>query len=377
MKHLKSNWMSNLKTQNEALADLILGILIFGILVVFVGLFVAPDKAAFVLGAVLGTATSVIRAVHMAVTLDRQLDYGEKDARAYAARNYGIRYLIMIAVLLVSTRLGVSGMAGAVIGLFSMKPAAILRPLRFTSIFIPEFLAKEGEVMGNEVDFMVHGYVPLNIFGHEVWLTTTHVCLLIVCLFMLVIGLIVNNKMKHATEVPGMVQNIAELYVEMMDGVVQSSMFRHWGKYANYILTIFMFLLFSNISGLFGLRPPTADYGVTLPLALITFVLIQFNAFKWKGVGGYVKDLMDPIPLFLPINIISEFATPVSLSLRLFGNVMAGTIMLALYYGMLPVLATVVIPSFLHAYLDLFSGAIQAYVFCMLSMTFIYQKMPE
>ena len=114
MKHLKSNWMSNLKTQNEALADLILGILIFGILVVFVGLFVAPDKAAFVLGAVLGTATSVIRAVHMAVTLDRQLDYGEKDARAYAARNYGIRYLIMIAVLLVSTRLGVSGMAGAV-----------------------------------------------------------------------------------------------------------------------------------------------------------------------------------------------------------------------------------------------------------------------
>ena len=85
MKHLKSNWMSNLKTQNEALADLILGILIFGILVVFAGLFVAPDKAAFVLGAVLGTATSVIRAVHMAVTLDRQLDYGEKDARAYAA----------------------------------------------------------------------------------------------------------------------------------------------------------------------------------------------------------------------------------------------------------------------------------------------------
>ena len=107
--------MSNLKTQNEALVDLILGILIFGILVVFVGLFAAPDKAAFVLGTILGTAASVIRAVHMAVTLDRQL-------------NYSIRYLIMIAVLLVSTRLGVSGMAGTVIGLFSMKPAAILSP---------------------------------------------------------------------------------------------------------------------------------------------------------------------------------------------------------------------------------------------------------
>jgi F-type H+-transporting ATPase subunit a len=231
--------------------------------------------------------------------------------------------------------------------------------------------------MGNEVDFMVHGYVQLNIFGHEVWLTTTHVCLLIVSLFILLIGLIVNRKMKHATEVPDLVQNIAELYVEMMDGVVESSMFRHWRKYANYILTIFMFLLISNISGLFGLRPPTADYGTTLSLALVTFVLIQFNAFRWKGVGGYLKDLMDPIPLFLPINIISEFATPVSLSLRLFGNVMAGTIMLALYYGMLPTIATVAIPSVLHAYLDLFSGAIQAYVFCMLTMTFVNQKLPE
>lgn len=231
--------------------------------------------------------------------------------------------------------------------------------------------------MGNEIDFMVHGYIPLNLFGHEVWLTTTHVCLLIVCLFLLVIGLIVNRKMKHATDIPDAVQNVAELYVEMMDGVVESCMYGHWRKYANYVLTIFMFLFFSNISGLFGLRPPTADYGVTLCLGLITFVVIQFNAFRTRGVGGYVKDLMDPIPVFLPVNIISELATPVSLSLRLFGNIMAGTIMLALYYGMIPLLATVAIPSFLHAYLDLFSGAIQAYVFCMLSMTFINQKLPE
>ena len=137
MRHLKSNWMSNLKTQNEALADLILGILIFGILVVFVGLFVAPDKAAFVLGAVLGTATSVIRAVHMAVTLDRQLDYGEKDARAYAARNYGIRYLIMIAVLLVSTRLGVSGMAGAAI---TARPAPIAEHANTKPSFVIPFI---------------------------------------------------------------------------------------------------------------------------------------------------------------------------------------------------------------------------------------------
>ncbi|MGN0204383.1 MAG: ATP synthase subunit I [Coprococcus sp.] len=132
MKHFKSNLMSSimsrLKTQNEALIDLILGILIFGMLVMLVGLFVAPDRIAFVLGVMLGTASSVVRAVHMAVTLERQLDYGEKDARAYAVRNYMIRYFILIAVLLLSVALGTAGMAGAVIGIFLMKPAAVLSP---------------------------------------------------------------------------------------------------------------------------------------------------------------------------------------------------------------------------------------------------------
>ena len=132
MKHFKSNLMSSimsrLKTQNEALIDLILGILIFGMLVMLVGLFVAPDRLAFVLGVMLGTASSVVRAVHMAVTLERQLDYGEKDARAYAVRNYMIRYFILIAVLLLSVPLGTAGMAGAVIGIFLMKPAAVLSP---------------------------------------------------------------------------------------------------------------------------------------------------------------------------------------------------------------------------------------------------------
>lgn len=120
--------MSRLKTQNEALIDLILGILIFGMLVILVGLFVAPDRLSFVLGVILGTASSVVRAVHMAVTLECQMDYGEKDARAYAMRNYMIRYLILIAVLLLSVRLGTAGMAGAVIGIFLMKPAAVLAP---------------------------------------------------------------------------------------------------------------------------------------------------------------------------------------------------------------------------------------------------------
>lgn len=231
--------------------------------------------------------------------------------------------------------------------------------------------------MGNDVDFMIKGYLKLNLFGNEVYVTTTHVCTLIVVLLLLILGVIVNRKMKKAKDVPDTVQNIAEMYVEMLDNIVKENMGKAWGKYANYILTIFLFILICNISGVLGLRPPTADYGCTLTLALITFVVIQYNGFKHKGVLGYAKSLTEPIPLLFPINVISEFATPLSLSLRLFGNIMAGTVMMGLYYGLLPRLATIGIPVFLHAYLDLFAGAIQTYVFCMLSMVFIHDKLPE
>lgn len=231
--------------------------------------------------------------------------------------------------------------------------------------------------MGQEVDFMIHGYYKLNFFGSEVYITTTHVCLLIVCLALVVLGLAVRHKMKHASTVPDGLQNFAEFYVEMLDGIVRGNMFGHWRKYANYILTIFMFILFANISGIFGLRPPTADFCVTLTLALITFAVIQFNAVRTNGPLGYLKSLTQPLPLLFPINVIGEVATPVSLSLRLFGNIMGGTVMLALYYGLLPKLATLGIPMFLHVYLDIFSGAIQTYVFCMLTMVFINDKLPE
>ena len=134
-----------------------------------------------------------------------------------------------------------------------------------------------------------------------------------------------------------------------------------------------VFIFFANTSGLFGLRPPTADYGTTLALALITFVLIQYSAFKTSKLHVFT-DLFKPIPILFPINLIGEFATPLSMSLRLFGNIMAGTIMMALWYGLLPWLAQLGIPAFLHMYFDLFSGAIQTFVFAMLTMTFITDK---
>ena len=228
-------------------------------------------------------------------------------------------------------------------------------------------------VSGNDVDFMVHGLIPVKFMGHQVWITTTHVTTLIVMVFILILAVIARRAVLRGSEKPEGVQNFVEMLVETLDGLVRGNMGRHWRPFVNYIGTIMVFIFISNTSGLFGLRPPTADYGTTLALALITFVLIQFSAFKTKGFG-VVKELFEPIPILFPINLIVEFATPLSMSLRLFGNIMAGTIMMALWYGLLPVFAKLGVPAFLHVYFDLFSGAIQTFVFAMLTMTFIADK---
>ena len=231
-------------------------------------------------------------------------------------------------------------------------------------------------ILAADADFMIHSLTKLNVFGQEVYLTTTHVSLVIVILGLIIFAVIVKSKLKDTEDKPGSLQNAAELIVELLDSMVRSSMSSKSAvKYRNYIGTLFIFLLISNISGLLGLRPPTADYGVTFPLGIITFVLIQYNNIRWNKTAAFT-DLFKPLPFLFPINLIGEIAVPFSLSLRLFGNVVSGTVIMALIYGLMSKIA-ILWPGVLHIYFDLFSGAIQAYVFCMLTMVFISQKIPE
>ena len=228
----------------------------------------------------------------------------------------------------------------------------------------------------SEVDFMIHGLFSYKFFGQTVWITTSHVCILLVMLLLLAFSIAANRKIRHATEVPDTFQNIVELVVEKLDGMVENTMGHNAKYFANYIGTLFCFILLSNISGLLGLRPPTADYGTTLALALITFSIITFQKFKHQHVSGVLKGLCDPWPIWAPINIIGDVAVPISLSLRLFANVLSGTVMMALVYGLLKWFA-LFWPAALHVYFDLFSGAIQTYVFCMLTMTYISDAIGE
>ena len=234
--------------------------------------------------------------------------------------------------------------------------------------------------LNQEVDIGITRYFHFELGGQTLWITTTHVSLLIVMILLTVFALFANRAIKKANpeDVPGPFLNVIELLVELIDGLTKSNMGKRGVRFSNYIGTLFAVVLVCNISGLFGLRPPTADYGVTLPLALITFVLIHYNGFKYEK-SGHVTKLFQPV-LLTPINIIGEIATPLSMSLRLFGNILSGTVMMGLLYGLIPKLIQAFLwPVFgtLHVYFDVFSGAIQAYVFCMLTMVFIAQNFPE
>lgn len=222
----------------------------------------------------------------------------------------------------------------------------------------------------DDIDFMIHGVFSYELFGQTLWITTSHVCAVIVFLVILLFIFAANRAIKKGSEVPAGFQNVVELIVEKLDGMINATMGASAPAFRNYIGTIFILILVCNISGLFGLRPPTADYGTTLALGLMTFTLITFNKFKHKGVKGVVKGLCDPWPIWAPINVIGDVAVPISLSLRLFANVLSGVVMMALIYGLLGKIA-VIWPAALHVYFDLFSGCIQTYVFCMLTMTYI------
>lgn len=160
-------------------------------------------------------------------------------------------------------------------------------------------------------------------------------------------------------------------------------------KLGPYIAVTLLYIFLSNISGLFGIEPPTANYSVTLTLAAITVILIEVNAIKFNGVKNYVKSLFEPLAPFVFINVISKFSTLMSLSLRLFGNIVSGSILMTIIYLLFAKVSSVIpfigafnfvgvaIAPFLHFYFDLFAGLIQTYIFTTLTVTFIGKELPD
>ena len=160
---------------------------------------------------------------------------------------------------------------------------------------------------------------------------------------------------------------LTEIVVDGLNKMIASTMGEKAATFGPYIGTLFSFLLLANLSGLIGFRPPTADLNTTLAFASISFVLIQGTALRSKGIVGYFKGFFEPLWFLFPLNVVGELATPISLSFRLFGNILGGMIIMSLLYQVVPIL----IPAPLHIYFDVFSGVLQAFIFTMLTTMFI------
>lgn len=241
------------------------------------------------------------------------------------------------------------------------------------------------------MDIGIHVAKVFTVGGVEIWITETMINTWIICGLLLLIAFIINRSIKNPKRVPTGLQNVVEFVVDSTDKFVESVMGEHAKRFSSFYGGMFIFLMVSNISGLFlgpgtrfygvsdgswfaFMRPPTADIATTFALALTTFFMTQGFGIYAKGLKGWGKDLTEPMIPLTPLNIIGELANPISLSFRLFGNILGGTIIMGLYYN-LPWFMMLGVPSALHFYFDIFAGVLQAFIFVMLSMTFVSSAM--
>lgn len=174
-------------------------------------------------------------------------------------------------------------------------------------------------------------------------------------------------------------QIFIEGLVEFVYNTTRDNMGERNMRLAPYVGSLGMLLLFSNLAGLYAFKKiPTSDYSVCLGLALATFLVVQGSQLKAHRLGGYFKELFEPVPFLFPLKILEKFTPLLSMSLRLFCNITAGYIVMELVYSALgsfkisalasmpPAMALIPVP--LHFYFDVFDAVIQTIVFVMLTM---------
>lgn len=189
----------------------------------------------------------------------------------------------------------------------------------------------------------------------------------IVFALLIIIGLCASNK---KSILPRPIQALGELMVSLLYELTEDALGKDLAKtYAPLICALFMFLLFSNWLGIIPhLEEPTKDLNTTLGLGIMGFVIAHYAGIKSKGIKAYLKEYFQPIFFMMPLNLIGELAKIVSISFRLFGNIMGGSIIILVVSYLT---YSVVLPPFLYAFFGLFVGTIQAFVFTMLTVVYI------
>ena len=176
-----------------------------------------------------------------------------------------------------------------------------------------------------------------------------------------------NLKVEH----PGKRQLLLEQAVTSLEGITEGILGADGKRYAAYLTSVLMYLGIANLIGILGFKPPTKDLNVTAALAIMSIVLIEYAGIHQKGVKRWLKGFAEPIALVAPINVLELFIKPLSLCMRLFGNVLGAFVIMELIEYIMPV----GLPVVFSMYFDIFDGLIQAYVFVFLTGLFIKEAM--
>lgn len=213
------------------------------------------------------------------------------------------------------------------------------------------------------------------IGGTQIAITDALITMWIVMAVIMILTLILVRKFQA---VPQKAQNVIEFLVEMINNSTKGMLHHHWRPYAPYFGTILIFLMFANVISIFNifpffhLRPPTKNINITFCMALISIVLVLISGIRYKGFVGWLKSFLEPTPIMLFFKILDYFIRPLSLSLRLFGNILGAFIMMELLYmAMASFIPPVVIPAAFSLYFDIFDGMLQAYIFMFLTSLYI------
>ena len=234
-------------------------------------------------------------------------------------------------------------------------------------------------------------YFTIPLFG-GIGITQTTVSSFVVMLLLCIAAVVLGSNLQKR---PSRRQVLVEKGVKMLYDMVESTMGKHNSYWTPYIGALFLSSICGSFIGMTGIfRSSTADLSTTVTWALMTSFICWGCSIKRNGVGGWLKGFTEPVVVMTPMNIISEIAQPISMSFRHFGNIAGGSVLTALIYGGLSALSSFVlgwipsefissipifqvgIPAILSIYFDLFTGCIQALVFCMLTMVYVGAACP-
>lgn len=168
-------------------------------------------------------------------------------------------------------------------------------------------------------------------------------------------------------ENPGRKQLAIETAVNGIYRFFEETVGENGNDYIPYLMAVAIYIGIANLIGILGFKPPTKDINVTAALAIMSIVLIEVSGIRKKGTKGWIKSFVEPMPIILPINILEIFIKPLSLCMRLFGNVLGSFVIMELLKMVVPM----VVPAVFSCYFDIFDGLIQAYVFVFLTSLFI------